>query len=110
MCRRKKRLQERLQAIVRASQTLQDKLPNAVLKECSPQLMQLERIASADLMGLAILEKTDDNAASRELQAAYQEFNQQYKIIKAKEKAAIISEKAAMMLLEKIHADIADRN
>lgn len=106
----KKRLQERLQAIVRASQTLQDKLPNAVLKECSPQLMQLERIASADLMGLAILEKTDDNAASRELQAAYQEFNQQYKIIKAKEKAAIISEKAAMMLLEKIHADIADRN
>ena len=99
----KKRLQVRLQAILNASQTLQNKLPADVLKECSPQLKQLERIASADLIGIKILEWQNNNEATEQERAElYQKFDQQYNDIKAHEKEAVISENAGIMLLEKI--------
>ena len=71
---------------------LQAKLPQNILKECQPQLEQLQRIVRADMLGLQVLAGEKTKA----------DFDRAFAEVKAHEKEALISEKAAWAFMDEL--------
>ena len=82
------------QSIVR----LQAKLPQNILKECQPQLEQLQRIVRADMLGLQVLAGEKPKA----------DFTKALEEVKAHDKDARISETAARAFANELYTHMND--
>ncbi len=82
------------QSIVR----LQAKLPQNILKECQPQLEQLQRIVRADMLGLQVLAGEKPKA----------DFTKALEEVKAHDKDARISETAARAFVNELYTHMND--
>ncbi len=91
--KRGERIARELQNIAVSIDKLQQKLPAKTLAECQPQLVQLQRIVQADLLGLAVLAGDDSRQEA---------FRQALAEIKAHDEEARISEKTARKFLDEL--------
>ena len=97
-------LDRNLAALERSCKRLQDELPNRTLKECLPQLQQLQRIAAADRAGLKLLCDTRSGKTVRKSER--KAFAEQCREVRAHDKKAVIAEKTARALLDHIEAEL----
>jgi hyaluronoglucosaminidase len=77
---------------------LQAKLPQNILKECQPQLEQLQRIVQADMLGVQVLAGEKTKA----------DFTKVLEEVKAHDKDARISETAARAFADELYTHMND--